>query len=76
MKIPDRAPAQGALESIVYATDAQQETASWDNMKASLTHKVMCLTSMTCHAPAAGLTVAALRQIYHRLDDRKLTAVA
>lgn len=57
--------------------DTQQETASWDDMKASLTHKVMCLAAlMTCHAPATDLTVSALRQIYHRLDDRELTAVA
>jgi hypothetical protein len=77
MPISDRAPAREALESILHVIDSQQETASLDDMKASLTHKVLCLTApMTSHAPATNLTVAALRQIYHHLDDRELAAVA
>jgi hypothetical protein len=77
MTIPDHPPAREALESILHVIDSQQETASLDDMKASLTHKVLCLAAlMTCHAPATDLTVTALRQIYHRLDDRELAAVA
>ncbi|KAF3044655.1 hypothetical protein E8E12_007674 [Didymella heteroderae] len=73
----DRAPAREALESILDVMESQRETASLDDMKASLTHKVMCLAAlMTCHAPATDLTVAALRQIYQRLGDRELAAVA
>jgi hypothetical protein len=77
MTNPDRGPARDALETILHVIDSQQETASLDDMKASLTHKILCLAAlMTCHAPATDLTGAALRQIYHRLDDRELAAVA
>ena len=77
MTNPDREPAREALETILHVIDSQQATASLDDMKASLTHKIMCLAAlMICHAPATDLTVTALRQIYHRLDNRELAAVA
>lgn len=77
MTIADHISAREALEIILHVIDTRQETASLDDMKASLTHKVLCLAAlMICHAPATDLTVAALRQIYHSLDDRELSAVA
>lgn len=74
---PDRTSAREALENILSIMDTQQEEVSLHDIKASLTHKVMCLAAlMTCHAPATDLTVVALRQIYHRLDDRELANIA
>lgn len=75
--IPDCTSAREALESILHVIDSQREPESLDDMKASLANKVLCLAAlMACHAPATDLTVVALRQIYHRLDDRELAAVA
>lgn len=77
MTTPDRAPAREALESILHIMDTQQEESSLSDMKATLAHKVMCLAAlMTCHAPATDLSVAALRQIYRRMDDRELATIA
>lgn len=75
--IPDRSPARATLESLLQIMDSQQEGNSLHDMKAALTHKVICLAGlMICHAPATDFTKAALWQIYHRLDDRKLSSIA
>lgn len=75
--VPDRAPARETLENLLSIISTPQDDASLRDTKASLTHKVMCLAAlMVCHAPATDLTVAALRQIYHRLDNRELSIIA
>lgn len=75
--ISDCAPARETLESLLSTMDAPQDDASLYDLKASLTHKVMCLAAlMICHAPATDLTVAALRQVYRRLDDHELSNIA
>lgn len=75
--LPDRLLARETLQNLLAIIDAQQDEASLYDMKASLTHKVMCLAAlMTCHAPATDLTVVALRQIYHHLDDHELSVIA
>ncbi|KAL1611040.1 hypothetical protein SLS59_000677 [Nothophoma quercina] len=69
--------ARETLESLLSTMDAPQDDASLYDLKASLTHRVMCLAAlMICHAPATDLTVAALRQMYRRLDDHELSNIA
>ncbi|KAJ4988392.1 C2H2 type zinc finger domain protein [Stagonosporopsis vannaccii] len=70
----DSISAREALKQILAALETQQNDGLQHDAKASLNHRVMCLAAlMTCHAPATDLTVAALRQIYQRLDDPELS---
>jgi len=73
----DSKPAREVLGQILATMETQQIDCHHNDAKASLTHKAMCLAAlMSCHAPSTDLTVVALRQIYHRLDDPDLSTIA
>lgn len=73
----DSKPAREVLGQILATMETQQIDYHHNDAKASLTHKAMCLAAlMSCRAPSTDLTVAALRQIYHRLDDPELSTIA
>lgn len=75
--VQDSNPAREALGQLLDFMKPQADEGVHSNAKASLTHKAMCLAAlMTSYAPATDLTAAALRQIYHRLDDHELSNIA